>query len=148
MHDDFQTILDSLPPKPPRSRLEQYNQLIHEMRQRGRTYREIAAVLGEKCQLRVAASTVHYFVRVHRQAKGKGKRALPAQAAPSAIGTAEATARKVVEADREKHTENVSAVRQRISALKKRQAPTEASAPTFHFEPNEPLRLKQGQGKA
>ena len=64
MDERFQAILDSLPPKPPRSRLEPYWELIREMRRRGRTYREIAQVLSDKCQVVVATSTIHDFVQV------------------------------------------------------------------------------------
>src|SRR5688572_16345823 len=64
MDDKFQDIVDSLPEKPARSRLEPYNELIDELRRRGRTYREIAHILAEKCQLIAGASTIHDFVRV------------------------------------------------------------------------------------
>jgi hypothetical protein len=41
---DFKEILDNLPEKPPRSRLEPYRESILEMRRRGRPLREIARV--------------------------------------------------------------------------------------------------------
>jgi hypothetical protein len=59
---DFKEILDNLPEKPPRSRLEPYRELILEMRRRGRPLREIAQVLGEKFGVRVVSSTIHDFV--------------------------------------------------------------------------------------
>jgi hypothetical protein len=62
MDDRFQDILDGIPEKPPRSSLEPYRELINELRQRGRTYRDIAHILSEKCQLRAAASTVYRFL--------------------------------------------------------------------------------------
>ena len=62
MDDRFQEILDGMPEKPPRSSLEPYRELINELRQRGRTYRDIAHILAEKCQLRAAASTVYRFL--------------------------------------------------------------------------------------
>jgi hypothetical protein len=37
---DIQTILDRLPAKPSRSKLEPYAELIQELRKRGRNYRE------------------------------------------------------------------------------------------------------------
>src|ERR1022692_2268961 len=64
MGSQFQDILDSLPEKPPRSRLEPYRELIDELRRRGRTFREIAHILAEKCHVETAASTIHDFVRV------------------------------------------------------------------------------------
>src|SRR5437762_2358710 len=71
MDDRFQDILDGIPEKPPRSSLEPYRDLINELRRRGRTYREIAHILAEKCQLRVAASTVNRFVSKRKVARAK-----------------------------------------------------------------------------
>ena len=71
MDDEFQAILDGLPPKPPRSRLEPYAELILEMRHRGRSYREIASVLNQHYDLGTAASTVHGFVQVRWPPDGK-----------------------------------------------------------------------------
>jgi hypothetical protein len=61
MDDKFQDILDSLPEKPPRSRLEPCNELIGELRRRGRTYREIRDILAEKCGTQVSVSTLPRF---------------------------------------------------------------------------------------
>ena len=78
MDDKLQVILDSLPEKRPRSRLEPYCELIDELRRRGRTYREIARILVEKCQLQVSRSTVHDFVRGRSRTKPKpAKRKTP-----------------------------------------------------------------------
>jgi hypothetical protein len=71
MDDKFQDILDSLSEKPPRSRLQPYGELIDELRRRGRTYRDIAGILAEKCQLQVSVSTVHDFVRVRSRTTRK-----------------------------------------------------------------------------
>src|SRR6516162_4929908 len=46
MDRKFEDILDTLPEKPPRSRLEPYRELIGELRKRGRTYRDIAGILA------------------------------------------------------------------------------------------------------
>ena len=51
--DQLRDIIAALPEKLSRSRLEPYRKLIAELRRLGRTYREIALLLGEKCQLRV-----------------------------------------------------------------------------------------------
>jgi hypothetical protein len=67
MDGKFQNILDRLPEKPPRSRLEPYRHLIDELLRRGRTYRDVASILAEKCQVRVSVSTIHDFVRVRGQ---------------------------------------------------------------------------------
>ena len=52
MEDNITKILDGLPPRPPRSRLDPHAILIEEMRRRGRTYKEIARVLAETCQVK------------------------------------------------------------------------------------------------
>jgi len=51
MDAKLKKILDELPCKPPRSRLEPYREFIEELRGRGQTYREIAEILADKCAL-------------------------------------------------------------------------------------------------
>lgn len=63
-NDDIQAILDKLPPKPPRSKLEPYAELIQELRKRGRSYREIAGILTACCGLSTGTHTVYNFVRM------------------------------------------------------------------------------------
>src|ERR1700683_3509496 len=97
MDAKFRDILDALPHKPPRSRLEPYREFIEELRNRGRTYRDIAEILAEKCALQVTASGVHDFVRTRTRAKdrlaGRGTKSnlLPARK-PVAAGTSPASA--------------------------------------------------------
>src|SRR4051794_40326498 len=86
MDERFQAILDSLPPRPLRSRLEPYTELIHELRRRGRSYREIAAILADRCGVRVAVHTVYNFVRVRTPALKKATKA-----AKTAAGSSGAT---------------------------------------------------------
>jgi hypothetical protein len=62
-------LLRTLPEKPPRSRLEPYREFIEELRRLKRTYRNIAAILAEQCNLQVSASGIHDFVR----ARSKGE---------------------------------------------------------------------------
>src|SRR5580698_8555810 len=64
VNDDIQTILDKLPPKPPRSKLEPYAELIQELRKRGRSYREIAGILSACCGVSTGIHTVYNFVRM------------------------------------------------------------------------------------
>ena len=47
MEDKLTEILNQLPPKPPRSRLDAHAELIEELLKQGRTYKEIAHVLAE-----------------------------------------------------------------------------------------------------
>ena len=63
--DQLRNIIAALSEKLSRSRLEPYRQLIGELRRRRRTYREIARILGEKCDLLISATAVHNFVRLH-----------------------------------------------------------------------------------
>src|SRR5580704_13137470 len=71
MDTDLKKILAELPIKPPRSRLEPYREFIDELRSRGRTYRDIAEILAEKCAVQVTGSGVHDFVRTRSRAKTK-----------------------------------------------------------------------------
>ena len=69
MDEVLQAILDSLPPKPPRSKLEPYVELIQELRRRGRSYREIAGILANRCGVNAGTHTVYNFVRVRASAQ-------------------------------------------------------------------------------
>src|SRR5271168_1679936 len=71
MDTDLKKILAELTIKPPRSRLEPYREFIEELRSRGRTYRDIAGILAEKCTVRVTASGVHDFVRTRTRANDR-----------------------------------------------------------------------------
>jgi len=77
MNARFEDILNGLPEKPPRSRLEPFRELIGDLRRRDRTYREIASILAEKCQLQTAPNTIHDFVRM----RSLGQRKSAARAA-------------------------------------------------------------------
>src|SRR5215475_4663641 len=136
---DFQEILDGLPEKPPRSRLEPYRPLIEELRRRGRTYQEIVQILEEKCQLHTAVSTVNDFMR--RCARWKQN---PSQSTkPEAMDTTGSPADTSAVArwpNLAKQTQTPEEVRQRIEALKQRPVPAETPK-LFHYDPDEPLRL-------
>src|ERR1700693_2849769 len=84
MEDNITKILDGLPPRPPRSRLDPHAILIEEMRRRGRTYKEIARVLAETCQVRSSPSNIYYFVQLRaREAKqAKSQQAKQTEGAP------------------------------------------------------------------
>jgi len=118
MDDKWNDILNSLPPKRPRSRLEPYWELIGEMRRRGRTYREIACILAEKCQVGVSVSNLHHFVRLREKRN---------------------TAEENIEQSR---TPAWNGVRQRIAAVKERREVVNPRPAGFDFDPREPLRLQ------
>jgi hypothetical protein len=69
MEPAIENILESLPSKPPRSKLEPHREFIRELRRRGRTYREVARIFQERLGLSVAPSTLHYFIKV--RARGR-----------------------------------------------------------------------------
>jgi hypothetical protein len=62
-NETHQAILDSLPPRRRRSKLEPYAALIRALRARGRSYRDIVTILRERCGLHVATHTLFHFVR-------------------------------------------------------------------------------------
>jgi hypothetical protein len=144
MDDRLKDILDTLPTKSPRSRLEPYREFIQELRRRGRAYRDIASILSEKCQVQVSASGVHDFVRTRYRSEQKSRRRAKATIISAAapvlpqIETA-ATAAKV--------DAPVEAVRRKIAALKARKSVVEPTPEGFRFDPSEPLRLKKSGKK-
>jgi len=131
MEEVFQAILDSLPPKPARSKLEPYAELIRELRKRGRSYREIASILAERCGVTVGIHTVYNFVQVRAKAKGKSSTGEREKAAAQSSSVAETSSPVPGDVDA------------RIHALKQRT--TAARAPgaekVFQYDENEPLRL-------
>ena len=66
-------LLDDIPEKPPRSKLELHADVIATLRRKRRTYREIAEFFREHLAITVAPSTIHDFVRVRRR---RGKRGI------------------------------------------------------------------------
>jgi transposase len=124
MLEKFRQILDGLPEKPPPSRLTPYRELIGELRQRGRTFREIADILREKCGVQVSLSTLHDFVC--SRLKGKSSGSLRSRAQSEGSEPSGVTADDVQE---------------RIDKLKRRPAVTSDTRNEFSFDETEPLRL-------
>lgn len=122
MDDYLKKILDDLPDKPPRSRLEPYHDFIVELRRRGRTFREIAGILAEKCQVQVTGSGIHDFLRTRL---GRDATRLAASMLPK--------------------TSSGDEVQRRIAELKARNSTAKQSANGFEYDPDEPLRLKTSQ---
>jgi IS30 family transposase len=138
MDNAFQAILDSLPPKPPRSKLEPYAELIHELRKRGRSYREIAGILATRCGVSAGTHTVYNFVRVRAQAQKKAKAARAgagrSSQTPAAAVPVETATTQAANQDEE--------VWQRIQALKQRTPQrNEAEKKVFVFDETKPLQL-------
>jgi hypothetical protein len=132
-------ILGCVPEQPARSSLDPWQELIQELRRRGRTYRDIAEILLNHCQLRVAPSTVFRFVRTRSKAARKARsenrqlKDLP-QITERAVPTFPERIR-----DESKSEE----IQQRILALKSKPAPKEQTSQVFNYIPDEPLRLPE-----
>ena len=142
MDDNFQEILDSLPEKPSRSRLEPYGRLIDELLRRRWTYRGITRILAEKCQLKVSCSTIHDFVRRRtRSRRNRPKRRAPVPAETMRVSPSARAEEKTRASVEERESPPVDEVHQRIAALKQRPAPDQTSPKQFHYDPSEPLRL-------
>jgi hypothetical protein len=134
MNETFKAILDSIPPKRPRSKLEPYTELIQELRKRGRSYREIAGILAERCGVRVGIHTVYNFVRV-RAATAKEASGMKAAAERSSLAANLGSANIAPERDGD--------VWHRIRALKERPvaAQTQGTEKVFHYDETQALQL-------
>ena len=136
MDANLKTILDELPIKPPRSRLEPYLEFIEELRRRGRTYRDIADILGEKCAVQVTSSGVHHFVRTRSQTSTRSKKG--SKSNPSANATPTAT-------DKLGSAPSSEEVQRRIAKIKARSVATRPDSMAFEFDPDKPLSLKKSK---
>ena len=122
------SLLDSIPQKSPRSKLETHRELIRQLRRKGCTYRDIVRILHERVGLEVAVSTIHSFVKVRAKRRKQVQYELPP------LGSA-SNPIPVSPDD----------VASRIAALKTKQVGQKAKPKHFHFEESEPLKLV-GQG--
>jgi hypothetical protein len=147
MEDKFQHVLNALPDKPPRSRLGPYGELIDELRRRGRTYREIARILAEQCQLQVSRSTINDFVRVRSKAIRKSRKGQALRAEATAIRSSSGVTdgRRAAETPRANQTA-ADEVLERIAELKRRPHPPESKSHPFQYDPSKPLHIPQKTG--
>lgn len=133
MDERLQSLIEQIPEKPPRSKLEKHHDVIRELRRKGRTYQEIAAFFREHLGVTVAASTIHAFVRV----RARRRKPIPqVELPPSVVATAESP-RAAVQSD----------VRERIEALKRKRPPEPPPEPIFKYNENEPLHLISAKGQ-
>ena len=137
MDERLRALLDQIPEKSPRSKLEPHLDVIRELRRKGRTYQEIAEFFGKHLNVTVAPSTIHAFVQVrsrrrqHRLAIELPPATTPLmETAPAADGGIAGP----VETE----------VRHRIEALKRREPPGKTPKPRFEYNENEPLQLIPG----
>ena len=122
------SLLDSIPQKPPRSKLETHRELIRQLRRKGCTYRDIVRILRERVGLDVAVSTIHSFVKVRAKHRKQVQYELPPLEPESSLI-------RVSPDD----------VASRIAALKAKPIEQKERSKYFHFEESEPLKLV-GQG--
>jgi|SRR5579862_4828875 len=127
MDDDIRVTLDQMPEKAPRSKLEPHQDVIRQLRRKGRTYEEIAQFCADKLNLKVAPSTIHAFVRVRARRQHRLRVELPPPTTNSRGSLPTISG-------------NEEAIRQRIEELKRRRPP-EPEKPLFHYDENEPLHL-------
>jgi len=139
MDPDFDRILDSLPEKRSRSRLEPYSALIKELLRRRRTYREIAFILLDRFQVHASISTIHDFVRRWTVAGKKVARTRTERVQKKAgkdltsisVKTQVSKAEAPVASDE---------VQKRIAALKSRPSQS-TETKIFHYDPDQPLQI-------
>ena len=135
MDEKLRALLDQMPEKPPRSKLEPHVEVIRALRRKGRTYQEIAQFFSEHLNLTVAASTIHAFVQVRaRRRQRRPQVELPPATAPG-VETVLAATDDVAAGAEEKR------VREHIEALKRRLPPEKPQTPRFEYNENEPLAL-------
>jgi IS30 family transposase len=140
MDERLRALIEEMPEKPPRSKLEPHLEVIRELRRKRRTYQEIARFLADHLNVTVAASTIHAFVRVRARHRQKQSQVELPPARAAEVKTATTTeSRGTAATDRN--------IKERIEAVKRRRPP-EKPRPRFEYDENEPLqRLVPGQPK-
>ncbi len=125
MEPAHQTILESLPEKQYRSKLEPHRELISELRRKGRTYREVARLFQEHLGLYVAPSTLHSFVKVRAKHRKRTQFELPPLELSSALSPA----------------------LDRVATLRAKPVMPKSKPARFVFRENEPLSLTSNGGE-
>lgn len=139
MDERLRQLIDALPERPPRSKLEPHAEVIRELRKKRRTYQEIATFFREHLQLTVAPSTIYEFVKTRaRQARNRraGMPELPASTAPLAPEKMTAESPKTEATSPAKDD-----VRERIRSVRKQPVFATSERRSFEYDPQEPLTL-------
>jgi hypothetical protein len=139
MDERTSKILSRVSEQRARSSLEPWRELIEELRLRRRTYREIAEILQEHCQVCVAPSTIFRFVRARSKAARKARSktsqlTVPPQMTERAVPSFPEPIR---------NDSKLEEVQQRIFALKSKPSTREQKLQVFYYNPDEPLRLPE-----
>jgi hypothetical protein len=138
--NEFQEILNGLSEKPERSRLDPYRDLIKELLSCGRTYREIAHILFQKCGIRISFSTIHYFVHSRSRSKPKPAKSYSRNKEKETVATTAGNEQTKIAIPRREIPVNEE-VYQRIAELKQRPALSNRSSKLFHYDPDQPLHI-------
>jgi len=125
MEPELRTILESLPEKTYRSKLEPHRELIRELRRKGQTYREVARLFHERLGLCVAPCTLHSFVKVRAKHRKRSQFELPPLELTSAPSPA----------------------LDRVAGLREEAFAPKSKAVRFVFRENEPLTLTSNGGE-
>ena len=125
------SLLETIPQKPPRSKLETHRELIRQLRRKGCTYRDIVRILHERVGIDVAVSTIHSYVKVRAKHRKQVHYELPP-----------------VESESKPITLSANDVAARIAALRAKPIEQQSKPKHFHFEESEPLKLiSQGESR-
>jgi hypothetical protein len=141
MDESLESLLDSLPPKPSRSKLEPYREFIRELRRRGRSYQEITHILRDRCGVTAGVNSVYNFVRVREKAER-----LTRFRQRGGVRSAE-TARPTefpAKAHSQPRPANDDDAWKNIEKLKQRQSAPPAGEKAFVYNEDEPLKLVRG----
>ena len=142
-----QSLLDQIPPGSPRSKLEPHHELIRQLRQRRKTYRQISALLAEHFNLTVHYSTIYDFVQTHKGKHGESPEplhpALPASSVPDCRFPSDLVEKATIgQAPRPPCASQADqyALIEELKRRKRTPSPPQPK-PRFHYEEGEPLRL-------
>jgi hypothetical protein len=136
MEERIRQLLDQIPERTTRSKLEQHAEVIRELRRKRRTYQEIAAFFRDHLQISVAPSTIHDFVKK----RTKQARIRPAQVPNSpteySVG---ATPMPVAPTSAALQPPSKKAARDAIQAVRAQPVATSREPSLFEFELESPL---------
>jgi hypothetical protein len=80
-------LLETIPQKPPRSKLEIHRELIRQLRRKGCTYGDIVRILHERVGLDVAVNTIHSFVKIRAKHRKDVQYELPTLESETFVST-------------------------------------------------------------
>jgi hypothetical protein len=136
MDETLRAMLETLPPRRRLSKLDPYAALIRELRRRGRSYRDIVAILREHCGVQVGLHAVYHFV----QGRAQKKRRPPREHQPRARDGRPSP--RLAHMSSRPTSTVTGGVWTRIAAVKARSAPAVAAVvKEFAYDENEPLQL-------